>query len=625
MNDAAATLNCSAAKITRLEKAALAICCLTLAALQGALAWNSSYVFNENGRIASGLMKLKHGDFSSFRVNPPLSDCVGAAPALFGKDVYSSEHKAMVFAPYGRLEYQAGEAFVRETPSHRLYLRLGRLATILFSLAGVFVCFFYGRFLFGSWGGLVAAFLWTFSPYVLGYGSTIGADVPSAVLALSAVGVFHYWLKTRSALALPLFGVTLGIAQLCKFTLLALYPLVFIMWTIDAAVRRLRKRTTVRAFFVELRDLLVWGAGVSLLLINMGYLFGGTCKPLGEYPFRSRLLSGLPSPKESLSNTGNRFSDTTLGLLPVPLPEDYLLGIDAQRLDFERGLPSYRGGVWSARGWFSYYCYALALKLPLGVLALSGLAFGTFLFKRGRGACPDELVLWGTFFFLFLLISSQKGFSTHSRYILPALPFLFVAIGRLGANWNRARSSRFLRAERAVVAVLCAQTAFSCLASYPNAISYFNALTPIAARGIERPLGPEPRASTRVGRALERFDSAITSAAPCCLLDSNLDWGQDAYRLDAWVKGRDDVQEMKVCLWSNGDDVLKKTSPIYKTRVDAGKSPWLALSVNYLFDEQKNYRWLWEQRPVAVVGRTIYVYRLATEDDDSERAVKEPE
>ena len=190
MNDAAATLNCSAAKITRLEKAALAICCLTLAALQGALAWNSSYVFNENGRIASGLMKLKHGDFSSFRVNPPLSDCVGAAPALFGKDVYSSEHKAMVFAPYGRLEYQAGEAFVRETPSHRLYLRLGRLAEpYRFHWLALFVCFFYGRFLFGSWVGLVAAFLDLFALCArLRLDHRRGRS--SAVLALAAVESF---------------------------------------------------------------------------------------------------------------------------------------------------------------------------------------------------------------------------------------------------------------------------------------------------------------------------------------------------------------------------------------------------------------------------------------------------
>ena len=64
--------------------------------------------------------------------------------------------------------------------------------------------------------------------------------------------------------------------------------------------------------FVELRDLLVWGAGVSLLLINMGYLFDGTCKPLGEYPIPLAAPVGLAFSERVAQQHGQSVSDTTL-------------------------------------------------------------------------------------------------------------------------------------------------------------------------------------------------------------------------------------------------------------------------------------------------------------------------
>ena len=67
-------------------RAAIAAACLTLAFLEWAPIWTNSYVFNESGRIASGLIILQRADFSSFRVNPPLANALSAVPAaLSGK------------------------------------------------------------------------------------------------------------------------------------------------------------------------------------------------------------------------------------------------------------------------------------------------------------------------------------------------------------------------------------------------------------------------------------------------------------------------------------------------------------------------------------------------------------
>jgi len=63
-------------------------------------------------------------------------------------------------------------------------------------------------------------------------------------------------------------------------------------------------------------------------------------------------------PNPTLANVastggGNRFKDLLPGSFPMPLPANYIQGIDTQRLDFERGLPSYLRGEWSEHGWYA--------------------------------------------------------------------------------------------------------------------------------------------------------------------------------------------------------------------------------------------------------------------------------
>ena len=62
----------------------------------------------------------------------------------------------------------------------------------------------------------------------------------------------------------------------------------------------------------------------------------------GEYEFISETMSGIDNrAADGPPVPGNRFADTVLGRLWVPLPTSFLQGIDLQRYDFEQGLPSY--------------------------------------------------------------------------------------------------------------------------------------------------------------------------------------------------------------------------------------------------------------------------------------------
>ena len=125
---------------------------------------------------------------------------------------------------------------------------------------------------------------------------------------------------------------------------------------------------------------------IGLYVLNLGYGYEDSLKPLNEFHFISNLFSGNNSEedaaKASLRKTAfpsakpvNRFADSWLGQLPVPFPRNYLIGIDLQQKDFEDfGRPSYLRGEFQNWGWWYYYLYALMVKLPVGTWLLILLA-----------------------------------------------------------------------------------------------------------------------------------------------------------------------------------------------------------------------------------------------------------
>jgi hypothetical protein len=110
---------------------------------------------------------------------------------------------------------------------------------------------------------------------------------------------------------------------------------------------------------------------VAVYAINLGYGFEGTGTRLGDFRFVSRTLRTVPAgdgPSVG-SVLGNRFDGTFWGRLPVPLPSNYVAGIDRQKFDFDdAGFWSYLRGQWRDRGWWYYYLYGLAVKEPVPCL-----------------------------------------------------------------------------------------------------------------------------------------------------------------------------------------------------------------------------------------------------------------
>lgn len=598
----------------------------------GLLAWSAyrhSPNVNEPSHLAAGISHWESGRFELYRVNPPLVRMVAALPVLVvGAETDWSSFSA---SPRSRSEFRVGPDFIAVNGERSLWLTtLARWMCIPFSLIGGLICFLWGRDLYGPAPGLLGLTLWCFSPNILGHASCLTPDAHATALGLAANYLFWLWLRQPTWGRAGAAGIVLGLALLTKTTwilLLVLWPVVWTAWRLVGR-SQYRPRTEFHPSIprgLQLALMILLG----LHVLNLGYLYDGTFRRLGDFRFISRTLGGQPDGKE-----GNRFQETLLAALPVPLPAQYVIGADVQKRDFERHPVSYFRGRTYRHGFWYYYLYALGVKVPLGTWLLVAAALVFELSRRAR-LCPrrDEVVLLTPLVFLLAIVSAETDYSAHFRYALPIVPYAFIWIGQVGAGVNGAalrlvgaRRLRHLSWAAVVLTGLC-WSAASSLAVAPHWLSYFNEAAGGPLRGHEH------------------------------LANSNLDWGQDLLYLREWLaespssplrKGTDEpppiglayygmfhphaigIEFQDVPGWITEPDELEDARRAAADALNVGPRPgWYAVSVNFVVGHPFwNYRsdgsrgWFGRAyftyfrrlQPVARAGYSIYIYHVTESD-----------
>jgi len=568
--------------------------------------WSNAPVWHEPAQLLTGLNIWKFGRFDTQTVNPPLVRAIASLPVL----ALSPNHDKSKFdrPPTGRDEFHLSSVFLEENSSKaRLLFFVGRLACLVFAIVGVFFCYRFAKELFGAVSGIIVLLVVCFSPFILGHGATIMNDVPTAFMAVIALYFFWKWLKRPEMLEVIIAGIILGLAVLTKFTLLIFYPFFFILWLLYRLpdYQSLKFKEIAR----QLGSLCIIYI-VSMFVINCGYIGNGTFTSLDSFRFKSLALTGKTDLEAIPYDGANRFEGTLLGKLPVPLPKDMVQGIDLQKLDFERGLPSYLRGEWSDHGWWYYYLYALLIKTPLGTLGLLLLAiYCTFFTKECNASWRDEMVILLPGIALLVFVSFQTGFSVHSRYVIPALPFFFIWISKVGRaiSWKRPALST-------IVVTLLLWSVAGSLWVYPHSISYFNGLAAVlpTPKDADYPKPPETPKGLK-DRARKLLDAGSLNG-PRHLLDSNIDWGQDLFYLEQWCRANPDVTELKVAYSGSYPLESTKIPSVAMPPANVPQPGWYALSVNYLYDREKQYRYFLNFEPVARAGYSIYIYHLTQED-----------
>jgi hypothetical protein len=587
------------------------------AALALHAARRSSVTIDEFAHLPAGVSYWQQGTFAVYHHNPPLAKLVAALPVLAARPAVDYSGSWARARAEGRPPNAAefGSDFMRANPERYFALfRLARAAIVAVSIAGLLLLYSWARALWGVPGGLLAAGLWTFEPDMIAHASLATTDLVAAVTMLAASYAFWRWLVKRSTARAAVAGLALGLALLAKFTALLLIP----VFVIIALCRSLRWRRA---------DWLLVPAA-ALVVLNAGYAFEGTGRRLGTFPFLSPALT-KPRTGGIVPHTPyafyrmlfeqrqNRFEGTWLGALPVPVPEQYLLGLDEQRFESDPGLPGggyavYLRGAIRRTGWWWYYLDALALKTPLGLALLGGLAlFAAVRVAAARLPWREEIVWILPALAVLAAMSAMTGLDLGVRYVLPVFPFLFLGLARVARPEVRNALGR--PADVLLAAGIAWIAAATCIV-HPHELSYFNEIAG----------GP--------------------SGGHRYLLDSNLDWGQDLLELRRWLDGEGTgAQPIGLAYFGAVDPALAGVRYFVpprdprivppRQRVASDTAPLrpglYAVSVNFvqglphrvlasdgsaLLVDENAFGYFRLLRPVARAGYSIWIYRVGEED-----------
>jgi len=387
-------------------------------------------------------------------------------------------------------------------------------------------------------------------------------------------------------------GIGLGIALLTKLTWVTGFlslPLAIVLSCLffhrQQQIRSLYHRALDGCLFVV----------IALLVLNAGYLFEGFGKKLGEYEFCSEMLGG---PGTSSKNTGNRFEESWLKQVPVPVPKNFLLGIDFLRQEVEEKKWSFLLGEWKQGSWPHYYVVTTLLKTPEGMLIgafLGGICWLVLLVRQRLsirvGSMMFMLVVPAVA--VFLSVSLQGGFNHHHRYVLNIYPPMYVLAAFLVSDpISQFLADRFAPIYRQCILMigiaLCALSAGSSLCTTPHFLSYFNLISGGSQNGW-RMLGY-----------------------------SNVDWGQDLLLVHDWIEAHRECKPICVeCVngqiafttadWGSVPQVPEGASWRHLQR---DQDQWYVICVNRLNHPPASRSWsyLKELKPVDRIGFSHHVY-----------------
>lgn len=429
-----------------------------------------------------GLLGWETGRFDYDRLNPPLIRTWAAVPLLFTSAQMGNPEHSSDPADYG-------DAFLQANPeNYHQYYALGRIPILLLSVASGLLLAVWARELFGTPSACLAVLLWTMSPNILANAALGTQDLAIAGFFLATVYCGWKFAKQVSWKWALITGLILGLAQITKYTAILLVPILIIQWFLLRV-----KNTDVNRDIPRKIILARWGAILltSCFVLNTGYLFQGSFQPISAYQFQSSELKVL-----------NQFP-SLLQSIPLPLPRDYLLGFDLQRFIMQQSHPTFLDSEWTLTGFRSYYFYTLVYKLPHGVQFLVLLAAFQWFKQRNQPGCMSlrTLGMLLTPVVLLISIASLSNNQLGLRYILPVFPFLFLLIAPLAEQLDLEKKKLYTYA-----IIVAALTLPFSLRFAPDHIAYFNELSG----------GPE--------------NGGIH------LIDSNLDWGQDLYRLKEYLQ-----------------------------------------------------------------------------------------
>jgi len=542
-----------------------------------------SQSYDEPAHIACGMEWLEKGTFQMEPQHPPLPRVmVALGPYLAGLRLpelkFADDNKAEGYDLFGtgnKILYARGE--------YRRNLTLARIGTLPFFLLTAWVTFFWARSLLGDWYAVLALFLLTTLPTILGYCSL--AYVDPSLLAFLPAALFAWirWLES------PGWGRSVILGTAVAGTLLSNTPWMVYLPPCAAAILACRwwawrseskislpgecraaLRRWTRPSLVALLTLcfVVWG----------GYRF--SVRPLNqvfEHPLQSAQHLHLPSPLKAVA--------VKVAELNPRLPAaEFFEGLYKTVGENSKLYPSYLFGKVRRGGWWYFYFFMLAFKTPPGfqLLALVGTVRALRCFWNGRDwrlAAPAVCVL------VILALSTLVRVNFSVRHILFLYPLLAI-LAAFACREIWALRSRWPRLVPVALGIVLVGQGVSTAWTHPNYLSYTSLF------------------------AGSRPDERL-------LLDADFDGGQYIFKLKQ-VLAEHKVDHLRLRLFTSADLTQMNLPPFEVLAPYEHATGWIAVSVYNLRlgggawhpESLDGYAWLNAYKPVASVDKTIRLFYI---------------
>ncbi len=553
---------------------------------------DDSVTMDEVAHLPAGYSYLTQKDMRLNPEHPPLLKDLAAVPLLFIKEInFPSEIKDWTENVNGQWGFGYHFLYGSGNPVDKMIF-LSRFPTILILILLGFYIFKWTREIFGNKAALLALFLFSFSPTFISHGRLVTTDVGAAAGIFIATYYFIKALQKPTKKNIIFSGVSFGLAELCKFSVILLIPFFAVLTLVWIIIHSENRKVILKRFMLY--------ASYFMLVLVIGCLL--------IWPIYQYHVWNYPPEKQVedfkffISVYPDFIKKPIIWAAENPILRPYAQYLTGLFMVFHRaayGHTTYFLGEISNLGWKNYFPVVYLIKEPLTlhILTLVAILYAAWLIKKPLRAkdwvknhFPEFAML--LFIGIYWIISLTSNLNIGVRHLLPVFPFTMVLASAMTMNWLK---NPFLKLKYLLLAILILWQAVSVLKIYPHFLAYFNELVQ----------GPD--------------NGYIYT------VDSNLDWGQDLKRLEKWVVANE-IDKIYVDYFGGGNAeyyLKEKFAPWWGQRNPAEfpKGNYLAVSATSLQGGRGNpvpgfnqpngyYRWLDRYQPIEKIGYSIFIYYI---------------
>ncbi len=531
---------------------------------------DDSPTMDEQNHLARGLAFLRTGDPRLSLEHPPLVNSLSALPVLTLPDIRLPTDHPSWNQPQGWYAF-AEQLLWHYNHDVTRMIFLARLPIVFLTLGLALVGFHFARHLWGKTAAPIAFILILFDPNIMAHGRYSTTDIGGTVFVLlAAFFLWRCWQEPGwrwASVLTAAFG--LGLAFGSKLSTLGFVPIFALL----ALLPLYRGQWAIQNALQRLLKFITAGL-LSILVVWAIFGF-----QWGPFAFQGEPFTGLNG------RSG-------------PMPT-FWAGIEQIISLSGGGRPTFLLGQFSAEGFPAYFPIAFLVKTPLPTILLLSAALVVLLRKTSTRKRAMFLFIPPL---LYFLLSMQSALNIGYRHLLPMLPFIYILIGGLlglvivdeikVGNYELPITKKVISVSPIFFLVVIN------LWIYPNYLSYFNLVAGGPVKGGD------------------------------ILIDSNIDWGQDLFRLQDWM-AENGVGQVKLSWFGTADPAYYNLSyePLpglprhfnlwWEEPFDPDDPPpgVYAISISNLWElpleEKVVFPWFRAREPNDRVGYSILIYRVS--------------